>query len=175
MRRFAPILLFSSVAALASGGALADYGQGSAQGATSQGATAQSDNGVLLVERNVYVPVNDNGNVGDTAMVVEKRAFIPMDQSGSSSTGYRSAPSRYEGNASNSPDTVFVLVPTDNASSTSASSDDNERHFMVRKQVARNDNRCNKSYPNEQLPSDCLTTSGTGAAAVNSTQAQSGR
>jgi hypothetical protein len=44
-----------------------------------------------------------------------------------------------------------------------------------KKQVARNDNRCDQSaHPGVALPKDCLTKSDTGAAAVNSTQGQSG-
>ncbi|HUP97758.1 MAG TPA: hypothetical protein VM073_07450 [Usitatibacter sp.] len=44
------------------------------------------------------------------------------------------------------------------------------------KQTAQNDMRCDASrYPNRSdLPKDCLEKSGTGAAATNSTQKQSG-
>jgi hypothetical protein len=45
-----------------------------------------------------------------------------------------------------------------------------------KKQVARNDARCDESAnPGRAFPKDCLTKSDTGAAAANSTQGQSSR
>jgi hypothetical protein len=51
-----------------------------------------------------------------------------------------------------------------------------DKDKMKKKQVAQNDGRCDLAkYPNRaNLPKDCLEKSGTGAAAVSSTQGQSG-
>ena len=66
------------------------------------------------------------------------------------------------------------------AATTGASSDtmvDKDKSKLKKKQAAQNDGRCDaSSYPNRNdLPKDCLEKSGTGAAAVSSTQGQSGK
>jgi hypothetical protein len=46
---------------------------------------------------------------------------------------------------------------------------------LKKKQVARNDDKCDESkHGKANLPRECLTKSGTGASAANSTQGQSG-
>ena len=60
--------------------------------------------------------------------------------------------------------------------STSMSSDTTADSKKKLKQTARNDMKCDQSKlaPGATLPKDCLEKSGTGAAAVGSTQGQSG-
>jgi hypothetical protein len=60
------------------------------------------------------------------------------------------------------------------AGSTTASTD-KATVKSKKKQIARNDTRCDESSnPGRAVPKDCLTKSDTGAAATNSTQVQSG-
>jgi hypothetical protein len=48
--------------------------------------------------------------------------------------------------------------------------------LLKRKEVNRNDRLCDESaHPGQRLPSECLTHAGTGAAAVNDFQGQSGQ
>jgi hypothetical protein len=61
------------------------------------------------------------------------------------------------------------------AGSTTASTD-KATAKSKKKQVARNDTRCDESAtPGRALPKDCLTKSDTGAASTSSTQGQSSR
>ncbi|MDQ3024960.1 MAG: hypothetical protein M3R58_00435 [Pseudomonadota bacterium] len=54
---------------------------------------------------------------------------------------------------------------------------DKDKSKLKTKQAAQNDGRCDATkYPNRNdIPRDCLEKSGTGAAAVSSTQGQSGK
>jgi hypothetical protein len=68
-------------------------------------------------------------------------------------------------------------ISSTTAASTDSAMVDKDKSKLKKKQAAQNDGRCDaSSYPNRNdLPKDCLEKSGTGAAAVSSTQGQSGK
>jgi hypothetical protein len=159
-------LLWATTIAL-SGAAFAGNTSG-----TLSGANAIAPDGVVMVQRNVYIPVNEKGSAAaDEMIVVERQAYIPADhlqQDKRSQAGMSSSNA-----TTSSPAAVFVLVPDAANGATAASG--SERQYRMRRldQVASNDPRC--SDLTGQLPEDCYAKGGTGAAATASTQGQSGR
>jgi hypothetical protein len=87
-----------------------------------------------------------------------------------SNTSSRKGADSYSG----APGASGTVTSGTNGAATTASTD-KSKVKAKKKQVARNDMRCDPSAnPGQALPKDCLSKSDTGAAAVNSTQGQSG-
>lgn len=164
MRNLAPAFILTSIVALASGSALALGDMNKSRKGPSAESTSQ-----------VTTPASSPSYTTPSSAPNAPSSSYTSSTTPSTSSDNTSKPNASVGaNGSVSATTAPMGTTADSMDSMPL---DKDKSGLKSKQTAPNDGRCDASkYPNRNdVPKDCPEKSGTGAAAVSSTQGQSGK
>lgn len=181
MRKLAPAFILTSIVALASSSALAfgdmNKNKKSPSTETTPAATTPSSGSTYNTQPAAPNAPTSSYTGTTTPSTSSDNTSKPNASVGANSS--TSASMNGSTSATGAPTASTTTTTTTPMASTTTPAEPMpaDKDKLKKKQVAQNDGRCDTSkYPNRaDVPKDCLEKSGTGAAAVSSTQGQSGK